>query len=97
MEPVTNGKKTRRQRRNFADDFKAGAVRLVLEEGKTVAEVSRNLDLVPGALREWAKRTKVNAGEGPPGALTSSERVELTRLRAEVRQARMERDIQISR
>ena len=93
MEPVTSGKKTRRQRRNFTDDFKAGAVRLVVEEGKTVAEVARNLDLVPGALGEWVKRAKVEAGKGPPGALTSSERDELTRLRAELRQAKMERDI----
>ena len=93
MEPVTSGKKTRRQRRNFTDDFKAGAVRLVVEEGKTVAEVARNLDLVPGALGEWVKRAKAEAGKGPPGALTSSERDELTRLRAELRQAKMERDI----
>ena len=93
MEPVTNGKKTRRQRRNFTDDFKAGAVRLVLEEGKTIADVARNLDLVPGALGEWVKRAKANAGKGAPGALTSSERDELTRLRAELRQAKMERDI----
>ena len=93
MEPVTSGKKTRRQRRNFTDDFKAGAVRLVVEEGKTVAEVARNLDLVPGALGEWVKRAKAEAVKGPPGALTSSERDELTRLRAELRQAKMERDI----
>jgi hypothetical protein len=32
-------KKARRQRRSFTDEFKAGAVRLVLERGKTIAEL----------------------------------------------------------
>lgn len=35
----------RRARRQFTDEFKAGAVRLVLEEGKTVGAVARELDL----------------------------------------------------
>jgi len=33
-------KKRRRQRRNFTEEFKAGAVRLVLDEGKSVANVA---------------------------------------------------------
>jgi len=36
-----------RERRDYTDEFKAGAVRLVLDEGKKVAEVARNLDLTP--------------------------------------------------
>ena len=35
----------RRARRQFTDEFKASAVRLVLEEGKTVGAVARDLDL----------------------------------------------------
>ena len=31
--------RAKRARRQFTDEFKAGAVRLVLDEGKTVAEV----------------------------------------------------------
>jgi transposase-like protein len=31
------------KRRRFTDEFKAGAVRLVLDEGKTVAQVARDL------------------------------------------------------
>ena len=41
----------RRSRRQFSDEFRAGAVRLVLEEGKTVGAVARELDLTESALR----------------------------------------------
>ena len=37
--------------------------------------------LTEGALREWVKRADMDAGKGPPGALTTAEREELTRLR----------------
>jgi transposase len=42
--------KARRQRRSFTDEFKAGAVRLVLDEGKTIAQVARDLDLTASAV-----------------------------------------------
>jgi transposase len=47
---------SRRPRRQFDEDFKAQAVRLVLDEGKTVGGVARDLDLTETALREWVKR-----------------------------------------
>ena len=47
--------KSRRPRRQFDDDFKAQAVRLVLDEGKTVGAVARDLDLTETALREWVQ------------------------------------------
>jgi transposase len=37
-----SGKK-RRARRSYTDEYKAGAVRLVLDEGKTIAQVARDL------------------------------------------------------
>ena len=37
--------KPSRTRRSFTDDYKAGAVRLVLDEGKTVAATARDLGL----------------------------------------------------
>ncbi len=42
--------RAKRARRRFSDELKAGAVRLLLEEGKTVAEVARNLDLTAGCI-----------------------------------------------
>ena len=48
----------RRARRQFTDEFKAGAVRLVLDEGKTVGAVAHDLDLTETAVREWVKRAR---------------------------------------
>ncbi len=90
-------KKPRRARRSFTDEFKAGAVRLVLEEGRSVGAVARDLDLTETALRDWVRQAKIDAGRGPLGALSSSEKEELARLRRENKILRMERDILKSR
>jgi hypothetical protein len=49
------GTPTRRPRRQFDDDFKAQAVRLVLDEGKSVGAVAHDLDLTESALRQWVE------------------------------------------
>ena len=82
----------RRPRRQFTDEFKAGAVRLVLEQGKTVGAAARDLDLTETALREWVKRARADRTLGRTG-LTTAEREELARLRKENRELRSERDI----
>ena|SRR3954454_6620947 len=82
----------RRARRQFTDEFKASAVRLVLDEGKTVGAVARDLDLTETALREWVKRARADRTHGRTG-LTTAEREELTRLRKEVRVLAEEREI----
>src|ERR1044071_9824122 len=82
----------RRKRRSFNEEFKAEAVRLVREGGKSVPQVAKNLDLTDSALRNWVKQAQVDEGKGPVVALTTAEREELTRLRKENRQLTMERD-----
>ena len=82
----------RRPRRRFDDDFKAQAVRLVLDEGKSVGSVARDLDLTETALREWVNRSRADRTQGKTG-LTTAEREELARLRKEVRILREEREI----
>jgi transposase len=86
-------RKPRRAQRTFTPEFKAEAVRLVVEEGKTAAQVSRDLDLTHSVLCGWIRQSKVDAGKGPPGALTSAERDRLRQLEKENRVLRMERDI----
>jgi transposase len=83
---------TRRPRRQFDDDFRAQAVRLVLDEGKTIAATARDLDLTPSALRTWVDRARADRTRGRTG-LTTAEREELARLRKENRELRVERDI----
>ena len=82
----------RRARRQFTDEFKASAVRLVLDEGKTVSAAARDLDLTETALREWVKRVQADRSKGRTG-LTTAEREELAQLRKENRQLRLEREI----
>ena len=67
-------------------------MRLVLDEGKTVAAVARDLDLTASALSGWVKQARADRSNGATG-LTTEERAELAQLRRENRELRMERDI----
>lgn len=80
-----------RKRRTFTKEFKEGAVRLVLEEKKSLAEVGRDLDVQPSVIGSWVRRAEIDQGKGPRGALTTAEREELTELRKKVRVLEMER------
>src|SRR3954465_13617079 len=55
MEVSMSPKVTKRTRRLFTPEFKAEAVRLVRESGKTVARVARELDLTATCLRAWGE------------------------------------------
>src|SRR6266498_51107 len=92
MSRMANTTRSRRPRRRFDDDFKAQAVRLVLDDGKTVGAVAQDLDLTETALREWVKRARADRTHGRTG-LTTAEREELVRLRKALRIAEEERDI----
>jgi transposase len=89
MSPSKSG---RRPRRRFSEEFKEGAVRLVLEEGKTVGAVARELDLTASALSLWVKQAEAERTKGKSG-LMKEEREELARLRKEFRIVSEERDI----
>ena len=82
----------RRPRRQFSDEFKEGAVRLVLDEGKTVGAVARELDLTASALMLWVRHARAERTKGKSG-LMKEEREELTRLRKDLRIVSEERDI----
>ncbi len=70
----------------------AGAVRLVLDEGKTIGAVARELDLTPSSLANWVRHAQADRSKGRTG-LTTAEREELARLRKELRIAQEEREI----
>ena len=88
----TKDGRPKRARRAFTDEFKAGAVRLVLDEGKSIAEVARDLDLTASALGGWVKQARADRDGGKSG-LTSDERAELARLRKDNRELKLERDL----
>jgi transposase len=89
---MESSKTGRRARRQFTNEFMAGAVRLVLDEGKRVGAVARELDLTPSSLGNWVKHARANRTNGKTG-LTTAEREELARLRKENRILQEERDI----
>ena len=79
-------------RRRFDPDFKEGAVRIVRETGKPVAQVARDLGVNEGTLGNWVMLDRRRRGEGN-GALDEDERAELARLRKENAELAMERDV----
>ena len=83
----------RRKRRSFTPEYKAEIVDLIRSSGKSAGQVAEEMDLTETAVREWLKQAKVDAGEGPAGALTTAEREELTKLRRENKTLRLEREI----
>ncbi len=93
METEDKAKRKQRTRRNFSDEYKAGAVALVLEEGKSVTQVAKDLDLVPSALGRWVEQARADAGKSTRGTLTTEEKKESRRLRKENRELRLEREI----
>jgi transposase len=70
----------------------AGAIRLVLDGGKPVGAVARELDLTPSSLANWVRHAQADRAKGRTG-LTTAEREELARLRKENRILAEERDI----
>src|SRR3954468_3486989 len=83
-----------RQYRKFDEDFKAGAVRLVFETGKPIAQVACDLGINEGTLGNWVTtaRRQRDGGDGP---LSENERAQLARLRRENAELRMQRDVLI--
>ena len=83
----------RKKRKRYSAEFKAEAVRLVVEEGRSVNSVAKALEVPGSSLGQWVDQTEADRGKGRPGALTTAEKQELAQLRRENKQLRMEREI----
>ena len=80
-------------RRRFDREFREGAVRIVRETGKPIAQVARDLGIHDGTLGNWVKQDRQARGETAPAGLSEDERAELARLRRENAELAMERGV----
>src|SRR2546428_11545753 len=83
-----------RARRIYTPEFKAEAVKLVTEQGYSVAEAARSLGVHETLLRSWKQALQAKGPDAFPGQghLPAIED-ELRRLRAENKRLQAERDI----
>ena len=78
-------------RRRYDPEFRVGAVRIVRETNKPIAQVAEDLGLHPGTLGNWVKKDKIERGEAE--GLTVDDRSRLVQLERENAELRMERDV----
>ena len=80
------------RRRRFSPQFKAEAVQLVIETGKPIAEVARDLGVNDGTLGIWVKAWRDANPESEP-ELSPVERARMKELEEENRRLRMENEL----
>jgi transposase len=78
-------------RRKFTPDYRREAAHLVIDTGRTIAEVAREISVGEALLGRWVATERVIVGPVGP-AVSESERAELERLRSEVLQLRMDNE-----
>jgi transposase len=79
------------QRRKFSPQFRAEAVQMVIETGKPIAEVARDLGIHDGTLGNWVNAWRRDNPE-PDQALSPVEQARVKELQEENRRLRMENE-----
>ena len=79
------------QRRKFSPQFKAEAVQLVIESGRPIAHVARELGVVEQTLGNWVAAWR-DANPEPETALSPVERARVKEMEEEIRRLRMENE-----
>ena len=78
------------KRRKFTPEFKAEAVKFVLDQGLTRSQAARDLGIAESALCRWVQ-AQVESSKS--GSLGDGDRAELKRLRRENATLRKEREV----
>ncbi len=81
---------TKRKNKVYTNEFKQEAVALVTEQGYSVSEAASSLGITAKLIYNWKAKFEAQASGK---ALDTDERAELTRLRKENKQLRMEKEI----
>ena len=83
-----------KQRRTYDKEFKSEAVRLVLEEGYSAAEVERNLGIGANIVSRWVRESKEDPDHAFPGkGRLKPPEEEIRNLQRELARVKRERDI----
>lgn len=79
------------ERRRYTREFKIEAVRQVVEGGRVLAEVSRDLGISENMLQRWKKQFRAEGVDAFPGnGKVPIRDEEIRRLKRELEQARQE-------
>ena len=80
------------KRRSYTPAYRREAAHLVIDTGRTIAEVAREIGVGDQLLGRWVAIQRAQMELEPPPALDADERAELERLRREVVELRMDRE-----
>jgi transposase len=81
-------------RRVYSREFKAEAVRLVVERGVTFRQAAKDLGIHENLLRKWARAIRLDPRQAFPGrGKMKPDDAEVARLRRELAKTKTERDI----
>jgi transposase len=83
---------TKKTRRTFSREYKAEVLALVRQADGNASKVARNIGLAPQLVAGWVRQEATDAGRSETGHLTTTERAELSALRKEVKDLKMERE-----
>ena len=83
----------KRQRRTFPEEFKRDAVNLIVTEGYSFRAAAEAVNVNENSLRNWHKKYAPEPEPCGPEASNEDLRAELKRLRKQLRQAELEREI----
>ena len=88
---MSNRKRPRGRPSKYPPEFQRNEVVMVLDAGRSIADVARSIGVNEGTLGNWVAKARRERSVGVD--LNGDERAELADLRAEVTQLRMERDL----
>jgi transposase len=85
--------KRKREKRSFSEQFKRDAVNLVVVEGYSFSAAAKAVNVAPGSLRQWHEKYAPVPETCGENATVAELQAELQRLRKQLRQAELEREI----
>ncbi len=83
----------KKKRKNYTQEFKEEAVKLITEQGYQIAEAARNLGVNKNMLGRWKREIEGGGEVAPSMSGVTAMQAEMNRLRKENKRLKMEREI----